>query len=104
RLREVCGAVSGMFVLAGLHCPAADPTDRVSKTANYALVQALAAQFRSENGSIVCRELLGLDRPKADSEGPRPELRTADYYAKRPCVKCVESAARIFGEKITSKL
>ncbi|MEF9950796.1 MAG: C-GCAxxG-C-C family protein, partial [Mucinivorans sp.] len=60
RLREVCGAVSGMFVLAGLQYPAIEPTNRAAKTANYAVVQSLAQQFRQEHGSIVCRELLGL--------------------------------------------
>lgn len=95
RLREVCGAVSGMSLLAGLIVPAADPTDREAKAGNYALVQRFAEQFRRENGAIVCRELLGLSVKKED---PTPEARTAEYYRKRPCVEYVASAARIVGE------
>lgn len=98
RLREVCGSVSGMFMLVGLQYPATDPTDKHSKTANYTVVQDLAERFRREHGSIVCRELLGLtDTPK---QCPTPDDRTPQYYAKRPCITCVEDAARIFGEKI----
>ncbi len=75
RLREVCGAVSGMSILAGLMLPATDVEDRAAKSANYKLVQELAEEFRSHNGSIVCRELLGLSCRKED---PTPSARTAE--------------------------
>ncbi len=97
RLREVCGAVSGMSLIAGFARPFIDPADRSSKAANYALVQELAERFRSENGAIVCRELLGLTQKK---DNPTPAERTAEYYRKRPCVELVASAARIVGEKL----
>lgn len=99
RLREVCGAVSGMALLAGLVRPLDDPSDRAAKTAGYALVQELAERFRAEHGAIVCRELLGLTQKKDD---PAPAERTAEYYRKRPCVELVASAARIVGEKLES--
>ena len=70
RLREVCGAVSGMTMMAGFIQPAADPSVKSDRTANYALVQEFAATYRKENGSIVCRELLGLSaasRPASDA-------------------------------------
>ncbi|MEG0602636.1 MAG: C-GCAxxG-C-C family protein [Mucinivorans sp.] len=104
RLREVCGAVSGMFVLAGLQYPAIEPTNRAAKTANYAVVQSLAQQFRQEHGSIVCRELLGLNRAQSEAQSAEPEARTEKYYATRPCVECVQSAARIFGQQIVDSL
>ncbi|MFI3304106.1 MAG: C-GCAxxG-C-C family protein [Rikenellaceae bacterium] len=97
RLREVCGAVSGMSIIAGLMIPATDTTNKATKTANYSLVQELAEQFRDQNRSIVCRELLGLDRRKDE---PTPSDRTAEYYKKRPCADLVADAARIVGEKI----
>lgn len=97
RLREVCGAVSGMSLAAGLLCPACDPTDREAKAANYALVQEFAEKFRAYNGAIVCRELLGLTRHK---DTPQPEERTEEYYRKRPCIEYVADAVRIIGEKI----
>ena len=92
RLREVCGAVTGMFMAAGLLYGYADPSDSAAKTAHYQRIQELARAFQAENGSIVCRELLGLDC-KADS--PTPAARTADYYQKRPCQELVGCAARI---------
>ena len=67
RLREVCGAVSGMTVMAGFIQPAADPSVKSDRTANYALVQEFAAAYRKQNGSIVCRELLGLQKPQTVS-------------------------------------
>ena len=95
RLREVCGAVSGMAFLASFisPCPSADDAD--AKKANYALVQEFAEQFRQQNGSIVCRSLLGLDRQKDE---PTPSPRTAEYYKKRPCSEYVYDAALIVGK------
>lgn len=97
RLREVCGSVSGMFFLAGLISPAADPTIKNDRTENYALIQEFADKFRQQNGSIVCRELLGL-APKRES--PEPSDRTPEYYKKRPCEEYIAMSARIAGEKI----
>lgn len=103
RMREVCGSVSGMVFLAGLISPAADPSVKSARTANYALVQEMAGEFRTVNGSIVCKELLGLV-PKGESsvvtETPEPSERTGEYYRKRPCEELVGIAARIAGEKM----
>ena len=57
RMREVCGAVSGMLMVAGLLYGYETPGDDVSKKAHYTLVQMLSAQFREDAGSIVCREM-----------------------------------------------
>jgi C_GCAxxG_C_C family probable redox protein len=99
RLREVCGAVSGMTMVAGFLYPNYNPTDSQSKKDNYAAVQELAEKFRTENGSIVCRELLGLTQKKDE---PTPSPRTEEYYHRRPCAEYVAIAARIVGEKINS--
>ena len=97
RMRETCGAACGMFILAGLETGSADPTDREGKAANYAFVQELAEEFRRENGSLICAELLGLRERKPQE--PNPEERTAAYYAKRPCAQMVETAARIWANR-----
>ena len=97
RLREVCGTVSGMFMVAGYLQPNANPEDAASKKSCYTLVQSLAEDFRRENGSIVCRELLGL---KQKSDEPTPSPRTEEYYHRRPCGEYVAIAARILGQKI----
>lgn len=104
RMREVCGSVSGMVMLAGLISPAADPSVKTDRTRNYALVQEVAGEFRNINGSIICKELLGLV-PMGGSgtvipESPEPSDRTPDYYKKRPCEELVGISARIIGEKI----
>ena len=104
RMREVCGSVSGMVMLAGLMAPAADPSVKVDRTRNYALVQEMAESFRQINGSIVCKELLGLvpmgSCQMAAKESPEPSDRTPEYYKKRPCEELVGISARIVGEKI----
>lgn len=108
RMREVCGSVSGMVLLAGLLKPACDPSDKAARTGNYALVQEVAGEFKAMNGSIICKELLGLTGgPVAESKGihgipesPTPSDRTPEYYKKRPCEELVGISARIIGEKI----
>ena len=104
RMREVCGSVSGMVMLAGLMAPASDPSVKVDRTRNYALVQEMAGEFKAMNGSIVCKELLGLvpigSSQTAPSESPEPSDRTPEYYKKRPCEELVGISARIVGEKI----
>ena len=102
RLREVCGTVSGMTMLAGAIQPSFDPKNMEERKANYALVQEFAAAFREENGDIVCRRLLGLE-PMHPQESPMPSERTAEYYKKRPCVEYVASAARIVGEYLKNR-
>lgn len=101
RMRLTCGTACGMFLLAGLETGCTDPTDRKGKGANYAVVQQLAEKFKAANGSIICAELLGL-KPNAPTP-PEPEARTDEYYKKRPCVRMVETAARIFAEFLTER-
>ena len=98
RMREVCGTVSAMTLVAGAMIPANDVTDKAAKTANYALVQEMAGEFRRMNGSIICRELLGLSKPEGT---PVPQDRTPEYYKKRPCGELCSIAAGIIARKIT---
>lgn len=108
RMREVCGSVSGMVMLAGLIAPASNPSVKVDRTRNYALVQEMAGKFKAMNGSIVCKELLGLvpigSSQAVPSESPEPSDRTAEYYQKRPCEELVGISAGIVGEKIAEML
>ena len=95
RLREVCGAVSGMLMVLGLLYGYDTAGDDVSKKKQYQDIQALCGRFREEVGSIVCREILG--NPPTD---PTPSPRTEEYYAKRPCARMVMTAARLMDEYI----
>lgn len=97
RMREVCGAVSGMFIVAGILYGYSDPTDAAAKAKHYKLIQDFAKHFSDENGSIICRELLS---GVAHTNGYIPEERTEKYYKKRPCKELVGTAAKILAEYI----
>ena len=86
RMHMVCGAASGMFLLAGLHNGSATPHDNEGKMANYELVQNLASQYKNTYGSLVCAELLGL-KPCEDKNAK---------LNKQPCIDMVAQAVRIF--------
>lgn len=101
RMRQTCGAACGLFLLAGLETGCTEGKNREGKEANYRFVQKLAEEFRQRNGSLMCNKLLGLDTNSATP--PTPEARTDDYYKKRPCVKIVEEAARIWDEYLHEK-
>ena len=93
RLREVCGAVSGLFLAVGLKYGYTSPADSERKSKQYELIQQLAEEFKEKNGSIICRELLNVGEKK---ESHIPEKRTESYYKKRPCVELVGDAAELF--------
>ena len=96
RMREVCGAVSGMLMVVGLLYGYDDPGEKDSqKKEHYRLVQELAGKFREECGSIICREIL--KNPPSD---PNPTPRTEEFYKQRPCARMVMTAARILDEYI----
>lgn len=95
RMREVCGAVSGMLMVLGLVYGYDTPGDDAAKRAQYQDVQHLAQVFREQCGSIICREIL--KNPPSD---PTPSPRTAEYYRTRPCARMVASAAGILDQYI----
>ena len=98
RMRETCGAVSGMLLVAGLLWGYGTPGDDEAKAAHYRLVQEMAAKFRERTGSLICRELLG--NPPSD---PNPTPRTADFYKTRPCAGFVALAAEILDGEIAER-
>ena len=97
RLREVCGAVSGMFFVLGCLYGYDTSADDQTKQELYAQVQDLAAKFRERCGSIICREIL--DNPPTD---PNPSPRTAEYYRVRPCARLVLVAGELMDEFIAA--
>lgn len=100
RLREVCGTVSGMNMVLGLARKGYKKGDNASKTRLYKDVQILADKFKSDNGSIICRELLDLRIKGKDI--PVPELRTDKYYKSRPCSELCRYAADLLEEYLES--
>jgi len=101
RLREVCGALTGIFMVADLLYGYSDITDKDIKDAHYALIQDLAARFKAETGTILCRELL--DLPASQVDVPVSEARTAEFYQRRPCAELVALAAKIMAEHISAR-
>lgn len=114
RMREICGAFSGMLLVAGLETGATQGKDAAGKKANYDVVQMLARRYRERNGgdSIYCKELLGLVPRKgqelkggsgeelktAEFTDTTPEARTENYYKKRPCPELIGLACDILDE------
>lgn len=96
RLREVCGAVSGMLMVYGLLHGYDDIHDPAVKRAHYANVQALVNRFKEIHGSFICRELLELQ--KGERTEPTPSERNEQFYHARPCAKYVETAVRLLDE------
>ena len=92
RLREVCGAVSGAFIVLGLKYGYVSADDYDGKKRLYGYVQEVGNRFKALNGTYVCRELIGLP---AGADKPAPERRTDEYYKKRPCAELVGDAAEI---------
>ena len=100
RLREVCGCVSGMAIVAGALLGYSGPETGKPKADHYALIQELAGEFRKENGSIICRELLsGITSDMA----PAPEARTDEYYKKRHCKELAVCAAEILERRLEDR-
>ena len=100
RLREVCGTVSGALMTAGLLWAPSGKPPYDAKAKHYELVQEIAKRFKEKNGSIICRELLGLNHK---TDPPVPEKRTEDYYKRRPCEKYVRISAEIIEQLINEK-
>jgi C_GCAxxG_C_C family probable redox protein len=98
RLREVCGTVSAMNIILGLSRGSDNPSDRAAKAQLYKEVQQLAEKFRQDNGSIICRELLGLRTKGADT--PTPSERTEQYYKTRPCAELCRYAADLIEQHL----
>lgn len=110
RMREVCGAFSGMLMVAGLETGAVEGKDVAGKKANYDMVQKLAAIYREKNGSIYCKELLGFvkkedaaDKKEQMFDNTMPEKRTEEYYKKRPCLELIGMACDMIDEYLLEK-
>ena len=99
RQREVCGAVSGMCMVAGILYGYDDIKDEAAKAAHYRLIQELCDAFRERFETIICRELLG---EKKTAHIPDPSPRTEEYYRRRPCARLVGTAAEIMEEYIAA--
>lgn len=99
RMREVCGACSAMFMVAGM-LYGSDTTDNAARAEHYALIQSLAEQFKQRHTTIICRQLLASLKP---ADTPTPTERTSEFYKVRPCLKFVEDACDILDDMIAER-
>ena len=97
RLREVCGAVTAMFAIAGLQKGYTSNDDDEVKAKHYELIQKLAEEFKKEHNTIICRELLELNEQVSS---PIPSKRTEEYYQERPCARFIETACKLISKEL----
>lgn len=97
RLREVCGAVTAMFAIAGLQKGYTSNDDDEVKAKHYELIQKLAEEFKKEHNTIICRELLELNE---QISSPIPSKRTEEYYQERPCARFIETACKLISKEL----
>lgn len=63
-MEATCGAVSGAVMLAGFKNSCGDPEHPVTKASTYQLTRAITGAFEQKNGSLVCKELKGVETGK----------------------------------------
>ena len=100
KLREVCGAVTGAFAVAGALWGPTDPTDNNAKSEHYALIRRIAEEFNQKHGTYICNYLL---KGIASAQSKDPQPRTEEYYKIRPCARFVATAAEILDKIIEEK-
>jgi C_GCAxxG_C_C family probable redox protein len=95
RLQEVCGAVTGAFMVIGAKHGMTDSADRPAVGKTYRGVQKFAERFRELHATIICKELLGGIDLNTD-EG-QEQLREKNL-TNTVCTQCVRDAAKILEE------
>lgn len=78
-----CGALSGACVLAGMKASTGNLEKPDSKAASYELSKEIVRQFKERTGSVVCKEIKGVETGTP----------------LRPCNDCIKDAAAI-AEKV----
>ncbi|PKM89143.1 MAG: hypothetical protein CVU85_03130 [Firmicutes bacterium HGW-Firmicutes-10] len=90
RLGEVCGALTGAFMATGMLLSGVDEKDKAAKEVHYERVKQLGERFREEKGSLLCRDLLEINKTRPQ------EIR--DGIKVKDCEHLVATAARMLDE------
>ncbi len=100
RLAGTCGAVTGAFMVIGLVHGMTKKGDLQQKERSYEIIRKFAKRFRERNGTLVCRELMGVDvsTPEGFAEAK------AKNIARTVCPKFVRDAAEILEELLGDNL
>jgi C_GCAxxG_C_C family probable redox protein len=94
RMGEICGAVTGAFMVLGLKYGRTLVQDTKSHEKTNRLVREFVDKFKSVNGSIVCRDLLGCDLSTPEGQKVFVDKKMRDTL----CTKFVRDAAEIVGQ------
>lgn len=100
RLRETCGAFSGVLIVLGLLEGYSTPEFGKIKNDLYAKVQKLGLDIEKEFGSLRCRDLLG----KKSHDSPISPQRDENFYKTRPCCKIIGYGAYILATYLNENL
>jgi C_GCAxxG_C_C family probable redox protein len=95
-LQEVCGAVTGAFMVIGGCCGMRQPADKAAKDMTYSLVHELGKRFASLHGQLLCRSLLGCDLNTTEGKAQFKEQKLRDTK----CVVYVRDACRLLEEML----
>ena len=91
-----CGAVSGALMVLGLNGGPGDDGNRVWRAPYYKIAGQFADRFNQRFGSIICRDLLGLDV----SQSPDYRIAKERDLFKQLCPTFVQGAAEILEEML----
>ncbi len=80
-MHEVCGALTGAFIVIGLLYGFDSPKPGLAKTELYEHLRSVADEFRAVHGSIICRDLNTLRMEKNPDGTPKHNLRCADLIS-----------------------
>ncbi len=96
RCGKTCGAVTGAFMVIGLKNGMGISKDIEAKEKTYQIILEFSNKFQENNGSLICKELLGCDLNTPEGK---------DYFNQNElfekiCLHCVKNAAEILEEML----
>ena len=97
KIRETCGVITAMAMITGLADGYSDLHDNEAKQNTYGEMQSMIADFTKVHNTVVCRELLGLQKGEDLAE---PAIRDEEYYQSRPCLSLVKTSCEIIEKYI----
>lgn len=100
RMRETCGAVTGMVLVLGNLVGYSTPETGEKKHELYKKTQEILKIFENRYGSLTCGKLLNLTQKH---DNPKPTQRDNSFYLNRPCIELIGGAAEILDNYIKEK-
>jgi len=91
RMGDICGAVTGAYMVLGLKYGNVTAEDQEEKAKTYEKVEEYTKRFKARNDSVICKDLLGCDVGTAQG---RKEAQDKGLYTSI-CPRLVQDAAEI---------